>query len=84
MTPDEIRKTVLKCLGDVAPDADLASLKPDKDIREELDIDSMDFLNFVVALKDALGVEVPEADYDRIGTIDACVGYLAKRLGSKG
>ena len=84
MTTDEIRKTVLKSLGDVAPDADLVSLKPDWDIREELDIDSMDFLNFMVALKEALGVEVPEKDYDKVGTINACVDYLARRLGQKG
>ncbi len=84
MTTDEIRKTVLKSLGDVAPDADLGSLKPDKDIREELDIDSMDFLNFMVALKEALGVEVPEADYDKVGSINACVDYLAKRLAGEG
>ncbi len=81
MIRDDIQKAVLKALGDVAPDADLKSLGPDKDIRDTLDIDSMDFLNFVVALKKALGVEVPEADYEKIRTLSDCIAYLEKRLG---
>jgi acyl carrier protein len=53
MTEAELRKTVLDALGDIAPEADLATLAPGKDFREELDIDSMDFLNFVIALREA-------------------------------
>ncbi len=62
MTEAELRQTVLNTLGDIAPEADLAALPPDKDLREELDIDSMDFLNFVIALHEKLGVDIPEAD----------------------
>ncbi len=81
MSPDELRKTVLRALGSVAPEADLAALDPHRDLRDQLDIDSVDFLNFVVGLHNALGVEVPEADYPQLSSIDACVAYLAARLG---
>ena len=80
MTRDEIRATVLRVLGDIAPEADLAALAPDVELREQLDVDSMDLLNFLVALHAALGVEVPETDYPKLSTLDRCVDYLAARL----
>lgn len=76
---DDLRATIVRVLGDVAPEADLASLKPDVAFREQLDLDSMDLLNFVVGLHGALGVEIPEADYPKLTTLDACVGYLDAR-----
>ena len=76
MTRDEIQKTVLETLGQIAPEADLAQLKPQVELREQLDIDSMDFLNFVIALDKKLGVEVPEIDYPKLATLAGCVEYL--------
>ena len=76
---DELRTVVLRVLGDIAPEADLAALRSDLAFREQLDLDSMDILNFVVGLHAALGVEIPEADYPRLATLDACVEYLASR-----
>ena len=76
---DDLRAAVLRVLGDVAPEADLTSLAPDVSFREQLDLDSMDILNFVVGLHAGLGVEIPEADYPRLATLDACVEYLAAR-----
>ena len=76
------RAAVLRVLGEIAPEADLASLKPDVAFREQLDLDSMDLLNFVVGLHAALGVEIPEADYPKLATLDGCVEYLASRRGS--
>jgi acyl carrier protein len=76
------RAVVLRVLREIAPEADLAGLKPDVAFREQLDLDSMDILNFVVGLHAALGVEIPEADYPRLATLDACVEYLASRRGS--
>ena len=76
---DELRAVVLRVLGDIAPEADLASLRSDLAFREQLDLDSMDILNFVVGLHAALGVEIPEADYPKLATLDACVEYLASR-----
>jgi acyl carrier protein len=79
VTTDELRAAVLKTLGDIAPEADLASLRPDVAFRDQLDLDSMDLLNFVVGLHGALGVEIPEVDYPKLATLDACVAYVAAR-----
>jgi acyl carrier protein len=80
MKPEEIRGVVLRELGRIAPEADLAALPESAPLREELDIDSMDFLRFVTALHEATGVDVPEADYERIASLRGCVDYLAARL----
>jgi acyl carrier protein len=77
MNAAEIREVVLSILGGIAPEVDLARVRPDADLREELDIDSMDFLRFVVGIAERLGVEIPEADYPRVRTLDGCVEYLA-------
>ena len=81
MTTDEIRDTVLRMLGEIAPEADLAAIKPDIDFREQLDLDSMDLLNFVIAVDQELHVEIAEADYPRLSTLDGFVAYLGERLG---
>ena len=77
MTREEVRATVLRVLGEIAPEADLSSLAPDVGLRDQLDLDSMDILNVVVGLHAALGVEIPEADYPKLATLDGCVDYLA-------
>ena len=79
MTRDELRATVLRVLGEIAPEADLAALRGGVGFRDQLDLDSMDVLNFVVGLHAALGVEIPEADYGKLPTLDACVDYLDAR-----
>ncbi len=76
MTREEIKNTVLQILGEIAPEADPAQIKPDLPLREQLDIDSMDFLNFVIALNKKLGVNVPESDYPKFATLDSCIGHL--------
>jgi acyl carrier protein len=73
MTRDEIKHTVLRILGGIAPEADLTLIKPQVSFREQLDIDSMDFLNFAIGLSKELGVEVPEADYPRVASLVGCV-----------
>lgn len=80
MTREDVMGTVRSILHAIAPEADLAAIRPDADLREELDIDSMDFLRVVVQLHERLGVDVPERDYPRIRTLDGCVAYLAERL----
>ena len=81
MTSDELRATVLRVLGEVAPDADLTSLGPEEDLRQRIDLDSMDHLNFVIGLHQATGVEIPERDYAKLVTLRGAVSYLAARLG---
>ena len=80
MTRDDIEAVVRTSLGGIAPEVDLSRVKPTADLRDELDIDSMDFLRFVVDLHARLGVEVPEKDYPRIRTLASCVDYLVERV----
>lgn len=81
MNRTELRAAVLQALSDVAPELDAATLRPDRPIREQIDIDSYDFLNVIVALHARLGVDVPERDYQALATLDGAVVYLADRLG---
>jgi acyl carrier protein len=82
MTKDEIRGIVLRVLGQIAPEADLSNVKPDLRIRDQLDIDSMDLLNVVIALHKELNAKIPEADYSKLATLDGCIAYLEGLLGS--
>jgi acyl carrier protein len=81
MTRDAIREAVVKALTSVAPEIDPSSVGPDDSFRQEFDLDSMDFLNFVIALHARLDVDVPEGDYSRLATLNGAVDYLANRLG---
>ena len=81
MTRDEIRQAIIEGLGNIAPETDPGSIAPGADVRDALDIDSMDFLNFVIALHQRLKVEIPEADYPKLLTIDGATDYLAAKLG---
>lgn len=76
MRPDEIRELAIEALSDIAPDTDPSGLRGDEDIREALDIDSMDFLNFVTALHKKTGISIPEEDYPRLFTLDGVTKYL--------
>jgi acyl carrier protein len=78
-TLEELRTAVFSVLGEIAPEADAASIDPKANLREQLDLDSMDFLNFVVGLHKRVGVEIPESEYSRLASIDAAVAYLGTR-----
>jgi len=80
VTPDEIRNVVLHVLHGIAPEADAASIVPDLNLRDQVDLDSIDYLHFILGLDEALGVAVPEADYPQLATLDGCVAYLASRV----
>ncbi len=80
MNEDEIRKILLEELGNIAPEADLEKLDPAAGLREALDIDSIDFLNFVTAIHRRLGINVPELDYPKLFTLDCAVTYAASKL----
>ena len=83
MTPDDIRQSVIGSVQTVAPEADFAALDPRRPLREELDLDSFDFLNVLIELHARTGVEIPEADYARVGTLDALLAYVAARLDAR-
>jgi acyl carrier protein len=80
MTADEIRTVVLRLLGERAPEADLSQLKPDCNLREQLDLDSIDYVNFLISLNKELRVEIPEKDYPRLAALNDCVAYLQEKL----
>lgn len=80
MNDVDTRKAVLQSITEVAPEADLEDLDESADLREELDIDSMDFLNILVAIHRRLGVEVAERDYAQVGTLESLVDYIQRRL----
>lgn len=77
---DDIRTTLLRVLHQVAPDVDPAGLDPAVPLQDQVDIDSVDFMNIMVGIEEALGVDVPERDYPRVASIDGCVAYLSARL----
>jgi acyl carrier protein len=80
MTRDEIRATLLKCLTDVAPDIVNEEIEDDADLRDELDLDSMDILRWVQGIHKALGVEIPEEDYGKIASFEDAIRYVAARV----
>ena len=79
MDRNEIRKAVLAELQRIAPELEPGEVAPAKPLRDQVDLDSMDWLNFLVALHENLKVEIPESDYARLGTLDQIVDYLAPR-----
>lgn len=84
MTREEIKARLLKILGTIAPEADLAQVDPNADLRETVDLDSMDILKFATRIHEQLGVDVPEADEPRLVTLRGCVDYLEGRLAAGG
>ncbi len=80
MNKEETRALVLRELHRIAPEIDLAQLDPAIDLREQVDLDSMDILNLAIAIHEATAVDIPEADYPHMVTIDGAVAYLSARL----
>jgi acyl carrier protein len=80
MTPDQLRAIALAELSAIAPEADLKTLDEGADLRDALDLDSMDILRFATALHARLGIEIPESDYPSIVSMRGCVSYLGARV----
>ena len=76
---DEIIARLRKILSDIAPDLDVSTVGPDDDLRNDIGLDSMDFLNFVIAAHKQLGVEVPEADYGKVTSLLKFARYIGSR-----
>jgi acyl carrier protein len=79
MEKDAIRAAVLGELRRIAPEVEEGELDAGRPLRDQVDLDSMDWLNFLVALHERLKVEIPESDYARLGTLSQVVDYLAAR-----
>jgi acyl carrier protein len=80
MTRAEVEAAVFGALTGIAPEVDPPSLRRDVPLRDQVDLDSFDYLNFMIALHQATGVEVPEADYPKLTTVNSAVDYLAQRV----
>ncbi|MDY7511183.1 acyl carrier protein [Ralstonia wenshanensis] len=82
MNEGDIRAIVISALRAIAPEIDAATLRADRPLRRQVDLDSMDWLNFLLGLHDKLKVEIPESDYARLVTLDDVVAYIAKASAS--
>jgi acyl carrier protein len=80
MNREELAKRILDLLTEIAPDVEASNVIPAIDFRDQFDFDSMDTLNFAIALHRELGVEVPETEYSRLASLDKCVAYLGPRV----
>ena len=80
MTQDELRKVVLATLLSIAPEVEADELRADKPLRTQVDLDSMDWLNFLLGLHEKLAVDIPEADYAKLVTLNDVLAYLGARL----
>ena len=80
MAPAEIRNVILDILGDIAPDEDLSDLKDDVAFREQLELDSMDFLDIVMELRKRYRIQIPEEEYQNLESMNSTVGFLTPRM----
>jgi acyl carrier protein len=76
MNEDQARELVLEALRDVAPEIDSATIDPDVPFQEQLDLDSMDFLNYVSGVEEAAGIRIPEPDYPKVSSLAGCVAFV--------
>ncbi len=79
MTKDDALSLITSVIHEVAPEAAIGDVQPHETLQEALDMDSIDFLNFVVGLHDRTGLDIPERDYPQLATLDGCVDYLRSR-----
>jgi acyl carrier protein len=80
MSEIDVRKIVQEELNNIAPEIDLATVTPTADLREAIDIDSMDFLNFITAVHQRTGIDIPETDYPKLTTLAGIFAYLDAKL----
>ena len=80
MTKEEIKSVLMGIVAEIIPDEDLTNLKGDIPIREQVELDSMDFLDIIMELRKRYGIEVPEDDYIHLATVDSSVAYLEPRM----
>lgn len=83
MTKEECKQIVIDIIRDIAPDEDVTDLKADVRLRDQLDLDSMDFLDIVMELRKQHGIEVPEADYPELASLDSCAEYLTPKFNAR-
>ena len=80
MDNEKIKQIVLDIIAEIAPDEDLSDVKPDVRLRDQLDLDSMDFLDIVMELRKQHSIEVPEEEYQELASLDSCANYLLPKF----
>ncbi len=80
MVPEDIRQVIIDILSDIAPDEDLSQLVDSVPFREQIELDSMDFLDIVMELRKRYRVQIPEEDYGQLASMDSTVNYLLPRM----
>ena len=80
MTRDEIKDAIIEIINNILPEGDCSKVDPEKKLRDQLELDSMDFLDIVMELRKQHKVQVPEADYPQLATLNSCVNYLEPRM----
>jgi acyl carrier protein len=80
MTKEDCKKVVLDIISEIAPDEDLSDVQSGVRLRDQLDLDSMDFLDIVMELRKQFGIEVPEEDYQQLASLDSCADYLTPKF----
>lgn len=80
MTLEEIKDVVIEIIQEIDEEADVEGLQPDQALRDQLDLDSMDFLDIVMELRKRYKIQIPEADYPHLASLNSCVNYLMPRL----
>jgi acyl carrier protein len=83
MTEDQVKQIVIDIINEIAPDEDTSGIKGDIALREQMDLDSMDFLDIVMELRKQHGIEVPEAEYPQLASLDSCATYLTPKFNEK-
>jgi acyl carrier protein len=80
MTKEDIANAIIDIIKDIVPDEDCSNIEPAVALRDQLELDSMDFLDIVMELRKLYGVEVPEAEYGELASLDSCVAYLEPKM----
>jgi acyl carrier protein len=78
MTPEQARETIFDVLGDIAPEVDRSTVDDERDLTEQLDLDSMDYLNWMVGINEATGIDIPQRDASKFLTIAGAAAYLVE------
>ena len=84
MNTNDIRSGIVAAIQDVAPEVDEADLCSDRPLRDQVDLDSMDWLNVIVGFHERFGIDIPEVDYAKLTTLDTIAAYIATRLAPRG
>ena len=82
MTQEQVKQIVIDIINEIAPDEDTSNLKSEVNLRDQMDLDSMDFLDIVMELRKQHGIEVPEEDYPKLASLDSCADYLTPKFNS--